>query len=168
MSSQWRNASVMAACVSGSASLNPPMVLSEKTTPQPKVLSVRFRSVTVISHDGLAFLAKIEKYNPAGPPPRQAILMSSPRGARQSISRRYRPLERLRAIPSGALARRVVAGDQEWPTSWRRSSAGLEDKYLHIRAASVGIVQLPARADSCFSQARGCALAILRFFSARP
>ena len=61
MSSQWRNFFVISACVSGSASRKPSMVLSENTTPQPKVASGGFRSTTVISQVGLAFFARIEK-----------------------------------------------------------------------------------------------------------
>src|SRR5579872_90022 len=68
----------MARCVSGSASLKPSIVLSENTTPQPNVASARFRSMTVISHDGLVFFARMEKYNPAGPPPKHATLMPPP------------------------------------------------------------------------------------------
>src|SRR5947207_12447863 len=75
MLSQWRKALVISAWVSSSALLKPSIVLSEKTTPQPKVSSHRFRSMTVISHPGLAFFARMEKYSPAGPPPRQTIFI---------------------------------------------------------------------------------------------
>src|SRR6266446_5968284 len=77
MSSQWRKACVILAWLSGSASLNPSMVLSENTTPHPKVLSDWLRSITAMSQDGLAFFARIEKYSPAGPPPRQIIFIDS-------------------------------------------------------------------------------------------
>ncbi len=51
----------MSRCVSGSASLKPPMVLSEKTTPQPNVLFALLRSMTVKSHEGFDFFARIAK-----------------------------------------------------------------------------------------------------------
>jgi hypothetical protein len=49
------------------------MVLSENTMPQPKVLSAWLRSITVISLAGLACFIRIEKYKPAGPPPRHTM-----------------------------------------------------------------------------------------------
>src|SRR5579863_8043548 len=88
----------MAWCVSGSASLNPSIVLSEKTTPHPKVASARLRSTTVMSHEGLAFLARIEKYRPAGPPPKQTTFMLPPAAWLPPICRRFRPLTQPRAI----------------------------------------------------------------------
>src|SRR5260370_18664061 len=52
------------------------MVLSEKTMPQPKVSLGPLRSTTVTSQWGQLFLRRIDRYNPAGPPPRQTIFIS--------------------------------------------------------------------------------------------
>src|SRR6266702_1913529 len=73
MSSQWWKLARMAACVSGSATWKFPMVSSEKTTPQPKVSSGRFRSYTSIRTDGSALRSRMAAYSPAGPPPRHTI-----------------------------------------------------------------------------------------------
>ena len=105
MSSQWRNARVMAACVSGSASLNPSIVLSENTTPQPNVsVRARLRSTTVMSAAGSAFFARIAKYSPAGPPPRHAIFMrdggASASARRASLPCRRRAPRRAECTPA--------------------------------------------------------------------
>jgi hypothetical protein len=42
-------------------SRKPAMVLSEKTIPQPKVLSAGLRSITVMLHSGLVFFIRIAK-----------------------------------------------------------------------------------------------------------
>src|SRR6266705_2513864 len=73
MSSQWWKLARMEACVSGSAARKFPMVWSEKTTPQPKVSSGRFRSYTSIRTDGSALRSRMAAYSPAGPPPRHTI-----------------------------------------------------------------------------------------------
>src|SRR4030081_2849055 len=73
MSSQWGKLARMDACVSGSAAWKFPMVWSEKTTPQPKVSSGRFRSYTSTRSDGSALRSRIAAYSPAGPPPRHTI-----------------------------------------------------------------------------------------------
>jgi hypothetical protein len=49
------------------------MVLSENTTPQPKVSSGRLRSNISTDAPGSAFLNRIAEYRPAGPPPMQTI-----------------------------------------------------------------------------------------------
>src|SRR6185312_13673535 len=63
----------MAECVSGSAARKFPIVWSEKTTPQPKVSSGRFRSYTSTRTDGSALRSRMAAYSPAGPPPRHTI-----------------------------------------------------------------------------------------------
>src|ERR1700753_588833 len=63
----------MAACVRGSAARKLSSVWSEKTTPQPKVSSGRFRSYTSIRVAGNALRSRMALYNPAGPPPRHTI-----------------------------------------------------------------------------------------------
>src|SRR5579862_1795913 len=73
MSSQWWKLARMDACVSGSAAWKFPMVSSEKTTPQPKVSSGRFRSYTSTRTDGSALRSRMAEYRPAGPPPRHTI-----------------------------------------------------------------------------------------------
>src|ERR1700735_4012239 len=63
----------MRACEGASASRKLPMVLSENTTPQPKVSSGRLRSNISTDALGSAFLNRIAEYRPAGPPPMQKI-----------------------------------------------------------------------------------------------
>src|SRR5882724_5416594 len=73
ISSQWWKLARMDACVSGSAARKFPIVWSEKTTPQPKVSSGRFRSYTSMRTDGNALRSRMAEYSPAGPPPRHTI-----------------------------------------------------------------------------------------------
>src|SRR5882757_4936269 len=83
MSSQWWKLARMAECVSGSAARKFPIVWSEKTTPQPKVSSGRFRSYTSTRTDGSAFRSRMAAYSPAGPPPRHTsrLILALPLGA---------------------------------------------------------------------------------------
>src|ERR687895_437714 len=86
MSSQRANSAVMAAWTAGSACSMPPSVSSENTTPNPKVSAGALRSHTVISCWGPSCFIKMPKYSPPGPPPMQAICMSSPPEAAQGRS----------------------------------------------------------------------------------
>src|SRR5262249_31263754 len=111
--------------------MNPAMVLSEKTTPHPNVASARFRSITVMSQDGFAFLARIEKYNPAGPPPMQTIFMRSPLAALLRVLLRFRRPTRLRAGVLTTLRPRAGPAAQKAHSSRLRNSPIRDDAYRH-------------------------------------
>ena len=74
----------MAAALTGSLAARFLRVSSESTTPQPKVSSRGLRSNTVISWPGLRSFRLMAKYNPAGPPPRQAMFMGAASGFRSA------------------------------------------------------------------------------------
>ena len=63
----------MARWLMGSYRSNVSNVWSLNTTPKPKVSSGRLRSHTAMSWPGQACFIRMEKYRPAGPPPRIAI-----------------------------------------------------------------------------------------------
>src|SRR5579872_5211510 len=154
ISSQWRNACVMARCVSGSASLNPSIVLSENTTPQPNVASARFRSMTVISHEGLAFFARIAKYNPAGPPPKHATLMPPPAAWLPSIYPRFHgPALSLATfeVSRRHLPCRASSGAQP---STRHNFFRPAHAYLHNLSGVVGIPRFRPRARNHWRRPR--------------